>query len=211
MILDKIKNNIQFFKQHILSEFNRRFKEYSGVKTDVLVGIHNTSFLSGSSLFEVWGVLFYKHIVAFKNLVSSGSFYSNENIVERITDCILYLFYFSFIINDRNKINIDYNQAIQYINAIFDNVDKLNSSKGKEYTENDDDGLINFKRSGAIVGITPLNSCWIFIAKNISCFFSLLKRDCVADDNLREGIEDKISDCVLYFILLYCLYIEKNK
>ena len=76
------------------------------------------------------------------------------------------------------------------------------TDKGKEYSS-PEDTLHNFKAASYITGQSPNKTLWGFLAKHLVSVFDNL--DSIPDE---KWINEKIGDCINYFILLEALMLE---
>lgn len=93
----------------------------------------------------------------------------------------------------------------QLLDDLFEQVRKINDSKGLEYATHDD-ALANFRRRGAELGLSPLQVWGIFYGKHHDAILSYLRRG----GTLSEPIEGRIHDAILYLALLAGLVAEQE-
>lgn len=74
-------------------------------------------------------------------------------------------------------------------------------SKGKEYTEGNDneDRLYNFHQIAKEIGITPMQAWYVYFRKHVSSIASFVKSD--GDIHSDESIEGRIKDARVYLAL----------
>lgn len=79
----------------------------------------------------------------------------------------------------------------------FGQVRALNSSKGREYAD-DDEALRNFYNRADEFGTDPLVVCGIFLGKHLDAIKAYIK----TGEVLSEGIDGRVHDAILYLVLL---------
>jgi hypothetical protein len=82
------------------------------------------------------------------------------------------------------------------------------SAKGIEYSTAADK-LHNFKRAAALDGETPEQALWGFLKKHIVSVMDMIDRTSRGLPPSQEWIDEKVGDCVNYFILLEGLFTER--
>lgn len=99
----------------------------------------------------------------------------------------------------------------EIIGWVFDEIHQLSNSKGKEYA-GEDDRLANFKQQAANLGLRPEQVWGVYASKHWSSVMTYI-RDMGTGFNrdLSEPIEGRITDLILYLILLRCLVVEGRK
>ena len=83
----------------------------------------------------------------------------------------------------------------------------LNNTKGVEYARSDVDRLANFKRQAEELDMTPEKVLMVYLNKHLDAIKSFVKTGRV----LSEPISGRISDAILYLILLHGLTIDSSK
>ena len=100
-------------------------------------------------------------------------------------------------------------------------IDKVLASKGQEYASNDEDRLINFKRSGEMKRETPEKALQGMMQKQLTSVYDII--DYIEKENQKVGlifiarppfitrkkIDEKIGDSINYLILLEALIKER--
>lgn len=81
-------------------------------------------------------------------------------------------------------------------------------SKGKEYAQNQNDRLANFKRIANELGLSPMQVWYVYFKKHIDAISSYIKNNGKIFSN--EGIEGRILDARVYLSLLRAL-VEEEK
>lgn len=84
----------------------------------------------------------------------------------------------------------------QIIKETFDSIEKLNSTKGREYAR-EEEVFADFTETATAVGITPDQALQTYATKHWRAIQSYAKREQV----LSEPIEGRIDDLILYMIL----------
>jgi hypothetical protein len=82
------------------------------------------------------------------------------------------------------------------------------SAKGIEYSTAADK-LHNFKRAAALDGETPEQALWGFLKKHLVSVMDMIDRTSRGLPPSQEWIDEKIGDCINYFILLEGLMTER--
>lgn len=90
---------------------------------------------------------------------------------------------------------------------LIDKVLKITQTKGKEYANNDDDRLANFKRAAQRKGITPLVALGIYLDKHMDSIDSYIKHERTFSE---EAIEGRIVDAITYLTLMWGLIKEQT-
>jgi hypothetical protein len=88
-------------------------------------------------------------------------------------------------------------------------IDKVLASKAKEYADGQADRLHNFKMGAEMSRTSPERALWGYLTKHL---VSVLDMVCAADEEMpppAELIDEKIGDCINYFILLEGLFVER--
>jgi hypothetical protein len=98
------------------------------------------------------------------------------------------------------------NEFINLLDKHFDEIKKINVTKGQDYS-GDEDALLNFKRAGANLGLTPEQVLAVYLSKHYDAVMTYCKQGQVES----EAIEGRIHDIILYCFLLMGLIEEKNK
>ena len=80
-------------------------------------------------------------------------------------------------------------------------------TKGKDYTRNSSDKLINFKRASEDIGIKPEQVIYIYMKKHWDALITYIKTGKLSG----EPIESKILDIRNYLALLRALIEEDKK
>ena len=77
----------------------------------------------------------------------------------------------------------------------------INRGKGKEYAQDSeevDDALLNFKRAGEFLGISPLKVCLVYLYKHFAAIASYVENGEVKSN---ESIRGRVNDLRLYSAL----------
>lgn len=93
----------------------------------------------------------------------------------------------------------------QRLEASFQRLRDLNSTKGKEYS-GDEDVLADFKEVAAAIGITPEQALLTYMTKHWRAINSYVQRGRVLTAS--EPIEGRIDDLILYGHLLHGLIVD---
>ena len=91
-------------------------------------------------------------------------------------------------------------------NEILDDINAISKSKGTEYS-NSEDRLANFKRVATDIELDPIKVCWVYFKKHLDAINYVVR----GKKELSETFESRIKDAILYLILLYALYVEKDQ
>ena len=75
---------------------------------------------------------------------------------------------------------------------------KMTATKGREYTNDNTDQLINFKEQAAELGMRPEQVLMVYLNKHLSAIKSYVRTGQVHS----EPIEGRITDAILYLVLL---------
>lgn len=94
-------------------------------------------------------------------------------------------------------------------NTMLDNrladIKKVMASKGAEYAAESDDRLHNFKVAARMNDTTAAKALWGMMTKHLVSVTDMIAKD-EASDYL---INEKIGDCINYFILLEAIFRDK--
>ena len=85
----------------------------------------------------------------------------------------------------------------QIVAAARNRQDVLLRAKGDDYTRHEPDRLSNFKRSGAALGLTPLQVWGIFINKHIDAVMAYVKTGQVESESIYGRLDDIVNYCYL--------------
>lgn len=88
----------------------------------------------------------------------------------------------------------------------FATIKGLNSTKGADYSGNDD-ALLNFKRAAANIGLTPEQVWSVYATKHWDAIMTFVREG----DVKSEPVEGRIHDVILYCFLLLGLIREKQE
>jgi hypothetical protein len=86
----------------------------------------------------------------------------------------------------------------ELVNARCSKIRTTLNKKAKEYAT-DDDRFHNFNKAGQMLGSTPEKALWGFLMKHIVSVSDMVEHPEIVT---KELIDEKIGDCVNYFILL---------
>lgn len=89
----------------------------------------------------------------------------------------------------------------------FNKCSDILKSKGKDYTNGNDDGLVNFKQIATQFKIKPDLALGIFMNKHYSAIQTYILTGQVES----EPIQERITDMINYLVLLRCLIIDEAK
>lgn len=92
--------------------------------------------------------------------------------------------------------------------ALIDKVLKITETKGREYANNDNDRLANFKRAAQRKGIAPLVALGVFLDKHMDSIDSYIRCERTFSN---ESIESRIVDAITYLTLLWGLIVEEQE
>ncbi len=105
-----------------------------------------------------------------------------------------------------------FDEFAKYQDDIWDQLNKIASSKGREYAGTAD-RLANFKRLGARFDVPPELICMIYGTKHIDSLDTIIK-DIMKTGELpakpSEPIQSRIEDATLYMVLLGALLKERQ-
>jgi len=82
------------------------------------------------------------------------------------------------------------------------------SAKGEDYTQGNEDRLINFKRNAQLTGMSPKQVWSIYFMKHIDAVMSWVKTDKLESS---ESLKSRFIDIINYSILGLALYEDQNK
>lgn len=91
---------------------------------------------------------------------------------------------------------------------ILEACEKLQQTKGEDYTKGDEDVLKNFKEAGDYLGIEPHKSLGLYMKKHFDAIFNYIK---TGGQSQSEPIHGRIVDAINYLIFLEALFEEMNK
>lgn len=97
---------------------------------------------------------------------------------------------------------------LNIIQDTFVKIEKLEATKGKEYTDGSSDRLENFKSEGKNIGISELAIWSVYASKHFRSIQSYIRNDGKIFSN--EPIEGRIDDLILYLLLLKGLVKDRN-
>lgn len=95
----------------------------------------------------------------------------------------------------------------KHMQGIYDELVKLSTTKGEEYTQRDTDALENFKRVGKQLNLPPDKILMVYLQKHLDAISSYIKTGTV----LSEPIQGRIHDAILYLMLLSAMIEELDK
>ena len=79
--------------------------------------------------------------------------------------------------------------------------------KGKEYSADNEDRLVNFKRGAGLTGETPEKVASDYMLKHIVSIYDLIERG-ITDEAIWD---EKCGDAINYLILIRAIIAEKNE
>ena len=100
----------------------------------------------------------------------------------------------------------DFNKIIE---STFQEILKLNATKGEEYSGNID-ALANFKRNAERMGLDPMQVWYVYTAKHFDSISTFIQD--IAKGKVREysePITGRADDLIMYFIIFKALYQER--
>lgn len=103
-------------------------------------------------------------------------------------------------------------QKIVY--GTFESINKLNESKGEEYTGSQGVGNVhaNFDRLSAKLNIIPEKVLWVYLTKHLDGIENYINElQATTRRKLSEPIEGRIDDAILYLLLAKAMVIRMNK
>lgn len=80
--------------------------------------------------------------------------------------------------------------------------------KGKEYSEGDEDRLINFKRSAGLQGCTQKQALFGMLCKHLASLSEMIMSD---EPYSQDRWKEKITDSINYLLILYAMVQEEKK
>ena len=84
-------------------------------------------------------------------------------------------------------------------------------SKAKEYADGDRDRLHNFNKAAMMSGYSREEALWGFLLKHLVSVSDIIENTNVDRFPTREVIDEKIGDCINYFILLEACLVDRLK
>lgn len=93
------------------------------------------------------------------------------------------------------------------LNARFDKCKAVMLRKSKEYAT-PSDKLHNFKVAGKFMNLSPDQSLWGFLVKHLVSIQDIVNSDTIPTV---ATIDEKIGDCINYFILLEAIWLEMQE
>jgi hypothetical protein len=93
------------------------------------------------------------------------------------------------------------------IDATFDEIRRLRTTKGKDYSRGEEDTLSNFKRHAEALDITPFHVWAVYASKHWDAIMSFCKYGQVES----EPIDGRIDDALTYLLLLKGLIEDERK
>ena len=75
---------------------------------------------------------------------------------------------------------------------------EINQTKGREYTQSNEDALLNFKEAARFLGLTPLQVCMVYMYKHFASLASYAELGHELSD---ENIQGRVADLRLYSAL----------
>jgi len=88
----------------------------------------------------------------------------------------------------------EFNQIVATARARQDQLLKV---KGNDYTRHEEDRLSNFKRSGASIGLLPIQVWAIFINKHIDAVMAYVKTGRTESEAIQGRLDDIVNYCYL--------------
>ena len=85
----------------------------------------------------------------------------------------------------------------QLVQGARERQDQLLKVKGDDYTRHEDDRLSNFKRSGASIGLSPIQVWAIFINKHIDAVMAFVKTGRTESESIQGRLDDIVNYCYL--------------
>lgn len=85
----------------------------------------------------------------------------------------------------------------------------LTASKGQEYAKGKADRLHNFKVAATMNETTPEQALWGMLTKHLVSVMDMIKATSMGETPTRAKIDEKIGDCIIYFILLEAILKER--
>ena len=101
---------------------------------------------------------------------------------------------------------MEYKAFINLLQSEFDRLIELTQTKGKEYSR-DVDILANFKRLSLSLQLPPEKVLFVYLQKHLDSITSFVSGG-VDVESLSEPIDGRISDAILYLILLKAIINE---
>jgi hypothetical protein len=97
-------------------------------------------------------------------------------------------------------------QITNIAEQIFAECLELRKVKGKDYSESNEDILINFKKAADKFGMTPYQILGVYMDKHYCAILNYIKNNGQSES---EPIEGRINDAINYLILLRGLIEDK--
>lgn len=88
------------------------------------------------------------------------------------------------------------------VKGLREKLDRIDKTKGIEYSQGQKDRLSNFNRLAEGLGMRPEQVCWVYLVKHLDAIQYAVKTGGV----LSESLEDRIVDAIKYLELLYALH-----
>ncbi len=98
---------------------------------------------------------------------------------------------------------IEFNKLLKELDG--NSVETL-TKKNARYS-NGGDRLHNFKAGADIIGCTPADACWGYLAKHLVALRDMVQRDDFSD---REDFLEKCQDSINYIRFLWCIGNEQH-
>lgn len=96
------------------------------------------------------------------------------------------------------------------VKETMDEINKLLLVKGGEYAGSED-RLANFKRGATLVGVTPLQTLFIYLSKHYDAIATFIRDDAQGIERPRsEAIEGRLNDLINYCLFAKALIRDKS-
>lgn len=103
------------------------------------------------------------------------------------------------------------NEFEALVDGTISDIKRLLVVKGGEYAGSVD-RLANFKRGGALAGVTPMQCLFVYLSKHYDAFATYVRDDASGETRPRsEAIAGRLDDLINYCILAKALIVENSE
>lgn len=102
---------------------------------------------------------------------------------------------------------MDTKEFNQFFKQLIDEERTLIEQKGHDYTQGDEDRLINFKRVGSLLGLKPIQVWAVYFYKHVDAILTYVKKGKLESV---ESLEGRFQDARNYLLLGLALISEEK-
>ena len=97
-------------------------------------------------------------------------------------------------------------EMMKLIKTIFSKVKEIHTEGQKEYAMDEDNVFANFERIATQMDINRETILWVYFMKHVDGIASYLK----GHKSQREDVTGRITDCIVYLMLLWGMITEER-